>query len=363
MGKKDKVVLSLEAIALARIHADKGLRPNNFRRLVRQQASKKTRDFFESNETLEKNFHDTGISLLCASDDAWPKDLSSLKDPPVLMYTQGRPLSDVPVLGIVGSRSECPYALSVARSLVKKWSELHPEGRIVSGGGLGVDCAAWKAALEHDLSPIMVLAHGLGRPHIAMLKELYWTTTRKGTLLSEALPFTNPLPGMFPGRNRLIAALANVLVVVRGARRSGSLHTLNAAVKLKKTVFGVVGRIDDPGWFGIHDAIRSKKVRPLFHVNDLQSEGPVSMAPNDALKPIKVDPQEALVLEALYQKPLAIDDLAIILGLTAAPTMRLLLPLEIRGWIERTSGGCFQISHSSKAHVHMARSRSHDPRQ
>jgi DNA processing protein len=354
MSKKDKVMLPTQAMKLARAHALKELRPSSFRRLVRQTLPNSD-DLFTDYEAVGNQLRNKNIEVHCRSDDEWHKGLNVLKDPPVLLYRQGFPITRVPILGVVGSRSECPYAKNVARSVVQKWSGLYPHGRIISGGGLGVDAAAWRAALDFGLAPIMVLAHGLGKPHIEILKELYWRTTKEGTLLSEAIPLSRPIPGMFPDRNRLIAAIADVLVVVRGARRSGSLHTLNIASKLNKKVFGVVGPIDDPGWFGIHDAIRTKKVRPLFHLDDLQDEECFFEAPDDAMESIQPNPQEALVLKALRKKPLAIDDLASILGLTAAPTMRLLLPLEIRGWIQRTSEGRFRISQCSKARIHMAR--------
>ena len=320
------------------------MRPNNFRSYYRRTAQTPELNLNFDLSEASKKLEELSIVPTSPGFSEWPRSLNQLNDPPVLLYRQGLPITSSPVLGIVGSRSECGYAKRIARKLVKKWQDANPKGRIVSGGGLGVDAAAWQAALDFGVAPIMVLAHGLGRPHLSTLRGLYERTKSQGTLLSEALPLSTPLPAMFPDRNRLIAALADTLVVVRGAKRSGSLHTLNSAVKLGKPVFGVVGPIDDPGWFGIHDAIKIKKVRPLFDLDDLCPNDKPRTPSSDALNPTEAPPQEAQILEALNKKQLAIEELASILGLTAASTMRLVLPLEIRGWIHRTSDGRFQIS-------------------
>ncbi len=282
----------------------------------------------------------SSITLVAPGGPGWPRSLDDLKDSPELLYLRGRPLPEGPVLAVVGSRTQEGYALRAAREVVCQWARLCPRGAIVSGGGLGVDAAALGAALELGLHPVVALAGGVDRPSPHTLKPLFEAVARSGTLISEALPGASPHPAGFPDRNRLIAALGEATVVVRAARRSGSLHTLRHAHALRRRVLAVVGPIDCPRSAGVHWAIREGLAEPMLFIEDLNSlrpetDGASLRAHAGGTVPAPVPgSEEARVLAALRSGRRSPEALAATLGLTVARTMQIMLALELSGALQ-----------------------------
>jgi DNA processing protein len=199
-----------------------------------------------------------GISILIPGAIGWPTQLDDLRVPPVVLYRRGtdfRPLL-LRSVSIVGSRSASASGMRIARA----WAaELAQRGiTITSGAAFGIDGAAHQGALAASRPTVAVLAGGVDVPspraHRAMLEQIAGT----GSIVSEAPLGAEPLRHRFLVRNRLIAALTPLTVVVQAAARSGALSTARQAADLNRIVVAVPGAVADPAHAGCHGLIRDR---------------------------------------------------------------------------------------------------------
>jgi DNA processing protein len=142
---------------------------------------------------------------------------------------------------VVGARRATPYGLTVARDLGCGLSSAGVT--VVSGLALGVDSAAHAGALEGTAAPVAVLAGGADRPYPASKRQLHAAVRAAGAVVSEMPPGFGIHRWAFVARNRLIAALAQVVVVVEATERSGSLTTADLGADVGRTVAAVPGRV------------------------------------------------------------------------------------------------------------------------
>ncbi len=293
-----------------------------------------------SDKDLEARTRQEKIWAIAPGDTEWPKSIDDLSDPPVVLYARGRPFPVGPRLAVVGSRTEDPFTHRMCRRVVGHWATIHPQGAILSGGGLGVDQVALSTALRVGLHPVACLAGDLSRPTPRSLTPLFDQILEYGTLISEAFPGTPCFPYLFPDRNRLIAALSDIVVVIRAAENSGSLNTLEHAVKIGRPVFGVPGPIDDPGWHGLHGAFDAQKAKPLFRLEDLCN----AQIPNRRFSTIPPDmtKKHHLVIKLLEREPATIDTVSAILRLTVTDVMQMMLDLELANIVCRRRDDTFE---------------------
>ena len=181
-----------------------------------------------------------GLSAVCRCSDAYPARLRDLHDPPAVLHVAGT-MVDADGVGIVGARRATPYGLAVARALGRGLSASGVP--VVSGLALGVDSASHDGALEATGPVVAVLAGGADIPYPSSKRVLYGRIVERGCVVSEMPPGFRPHRWCFVARNRIIAALSQVLVVVEAAERSGSLTTADFAAELGRTVGAVPGHI------------------------------------------------------------------------------------------------------------------------
>jgi DNA processing protein len=160
-------------------------------------------------------------------------------------------LEDDPV-AIVGARRASAYGLEVARSLGRGLAAA--QVTVVSGMALGIDGAAHAGALETGPT-VAVLAGGADRPYPARHRRLYEQIRRSGVAVSELPPGTAPWRWCFPARNRIIAGLSRLTVVVEAGERSGSLITADFAEQLGRDVAAVPGLVTSPLAAGTHSLL------------------------------------------------------------------------------------------------------------
>jgi DNA processing protein len=189
------------------------------------------------------------VAALCRCDARYPAPLHDLRDAPAVLYVRGEPGRLAHALGtdrvaIVGARRATPYGLEQARGLGRG---LAAAGlTVVSGMALGVDAAAHVGALELDGCTLAVLACGPERPYPASKRRLHARIAATGAVVAELPPGTRVRRWCFPARNRIIAALAHVTVVVEASERSGSLITAGQAADLGREVAAVPGLVTAP---------------------------------------------------------------------------------------------------------------------
>jgi DNA processing protein len=157
-------------------------------------------------------------------------------------------------VAIVGTREASPYGIRVAERLAAACAEAGLV--VVSGLARGVDAAAHRAAVMAGGASIGVQGTGVDVPYPASHRTLHAALARSGTVISEMEPGTRATPGCFPRRNRLIAALCRVTVVVEAGYKSGAINTASQALELGRTVAAVPGRIDEERSAGANLLIR-----------------------------------------------------------------------------------------------------------
>jgi len=183
---------------------------------------------------------DGGVGITCLGDPSYPDALLDLEDPPAALYWIGNlSLASTRGVALVGARRATAYGRRVVRDFAG-----HLAGRgvtVVSGLAAGIDAEAHAAALERSGPTVAVLGTGVDVAYPATNHELHQRVGRDGLLLSELPPGRRAHPGAFPRRNRLIAALAQVIVVVEAGLRSGSLITAQVGTTLGRWVAAVPG--------------------------------------------------------------------------------------------------------------------------
>jgi DNA processing protein len=186
-----------------------------------------------------------GVLAACRHSHGYPGALAGLDDPPAVLYARGAgglaALESEPAVAVVGARRASPYGLELAYSLGRGLGAAGVS--VVSGLALGVDAAAHRGCLDGGGAAVAVLACGPDVVYPRQHRRLYERLLATGVVLSEMPPGTPPFRWAFPARNRLMAGLARMTVVVEAAERSGSLITAEFAQDLGRAVGAVPGRV------------------------------------------------------------------------------------------------------------------------
>jgi DNA processing protein len=188
--------------------------------------------------------------VLALSDVRYPALLRETYDPPIVLYYRGdlsRALEQ-PAIAVVGSRRCSTYGRNVAEMLSR---ELAGRGvTIISGLARGIDSAAHRGALDAGGLTVAVMGTGLDEVYPKENRKLAEQILERGALITEFPLATPPLPQNFPFRNRVISGLAQGVLVVEGAERSGSLITARMAYEQGRDVYAVPGNITSSKSFG-----------------------------------------------------------------------------------------------------------------
>jgi len=186
------------------------------------------------------------VSAVCRHSHHYPDRMRQLTDAPRVVFCTGgakrlAELAARPAATLVGTRKPTPYGREVALALGRG---LTAAGiTVVSGLALGIDALVHRGALERGAEPIAVLARGPELAYPARHHGLYRRIREAGTVVSELPPGTPPFKWCFPARNRIMAALGAITVVVEAADPSGTLITVEFAQQLGRTVGAVPGPI------------------------------------------------------------------------------------------------------------------------
>ena len=196
-----------------------------------------------------------GCRLLLLQDGDFPEMLTQgITAPPVLFLRGNVQLLHKPSAAIVGSRHATPQAMRIAKDFGRALSE--QDIPVVSGMASGIDTAAHQGALQAGGGTIAVWGTGIDRIYPPSNKNLAYEIAEKGLIVSEFPLDTRPFAGNFPRRNRLIAALSQVTLVVEAALESGSLITAKLAAEMGREVMAIPGSIDNPRSKGCHKLIK-----------------------------------------------------------------------------------------------------------
>jgi DNA processing protein len=285
-----------------------------------------------------------GVVVLRPTDPDWPPALLDDPDPPAVLFARG----DIGVLGdaapsaaIVGTRRCSRYGWDVAYRL---GADLGRAGiAVVSGLATGIDGAAHRGILDvGGAPPVGVVASGLDVVYPPAHARLWQEVAEHGVLLSEVPLGTRPARWRFPARNRIIAALAGVVVVVESATSGGALHTVDEAVRRDRSVLAVPGPITSLASAGTNRLL-ADGATPACGVDDvlvaLGLGGRSADGATDARRRRPpADPDAARVLDAVGWEPVTFDQLVLRTELGLGPLARVLTGLEADGWVAIDGG-------------------------
>jgi len=196
-----------------------------------------------------------GSALLPITSPHYPECLLALADPPPLLFLKGREeLLTGPAVAVVGARKATEGGRRAAEAL----------GRVLAGAGItvvsglarGIDGAAHRGALEGGGKTVAVLGSGLRVVYPPTHRALFRDIGSRGLLVSEFLPTEPALPHHFPKRNRIIAALAQAVVVVEAGKKSGALITVDHGLDLGREILAFPGSMENPQAVGSNALLR-----------------------------------------------------------------------------------------------------------
>lgn len=243
-----------------------------------------------------------------------------------------------PRVAVVGTRAATPHGLADAREIGAVLADAGVT--VVSGLAIGIDGAAHEGAIEAGGRAVGVVATGLDvvypRRHVA----LFDAVRRSGLLVSELGYGVAPRPGAFPVRNRIIALLADVVVVVEATVRGGARITAERALEYGRPVLAMPGSRRNPAAAGTN-ALIADGAHPLLEPSDVLLAIGLTPGARRAKRPPPSHAGAARVLQACGGEPATFDQLASRTGLAADQVAVAVRELERGGWMERAQGLCW----------------------
>lgn len=263
--------------------------------------------------------------------EAYPGRLKVHRGMPGRLCVLGRlPRDDRPSVAVVGARRSTGYGNETARRFAR---ELAANGvQIISGMAWGIDGMAHEGALDAGGDTFAVLGCGVDVCYPAGHRKLYERLVERGGVLSEQPPGMPPLAGHFPARNRIISALADLVLVVEAGEKSGSLITADFALEQGKDVFAVPGRIGDPLSRGCLNLLRQGAGLADSPLVLLEALG-ASPGKNGEPEKILLAKEENIVYSWIRLQPVSLEELVQKTGMSAGKVLGILVELELKGCI------------------------------
>lgn len=300
-----------------------------------------------------RKIKDHNILPLFLLDKEYPQKLAETDDPPIILYKLGdAELDNEQMISIVGTRKPTPYGLDFCNRFLDELAAYFPEATVVSGLAYGIDAAAHIKALEKDIPTVAVVAHGLNMIYPAAHRNLAKEIIRKGGAIVSEYPFgTKPFRPNFLARNRIVAGLSDVTIVVESNIKGGAMSTANFAFLYNRDVMALPGRSYDELSSGCNLLIRKNKAHliecaaDMIEVTGWEPLGVKIDASQRNLFP-ELSGDIKLIYECLKvnREPLQMDELIRLTGFPASKLLGILGELEFDGIIIRHAGNRFSIS-------------------
>lgn len=290
------------------------------------------RDAYAQADELLARGVKAGLEFITQIDEQYPEPLRQLyTQPPVLWSLGSWDTLKPPIVAIVGTRRATSYGLRMTREIA---GALARAGAcIVSGMAMGVDAAAHQAALETSGRTVAVLGTGANVAYPRAHRALHRDIVSRGLVLSEFPPGAHAWPACFPRRNRIIAALARLTIVIEAPHKSGALGTSTHAMELGRDVAAIPGPIDSPQCQGSNELLRDG-AHSITSVEDalrLVELGP----PPKQKAPVLHGEHELRIWNALLERGAAsLDELCARTQLPVSECLSTLTALEMRGVVE-----------------------------
>jgi DNA processing protein len=275
------------------------------------------------------------------TDADYPQALTELQRPPESIFTIGDEsilrMAPNRLVAIVGTRDASPYGVRVAAALAEAFTAAGIG--VVSGLARGIDSTAHRAALEAGGKTIAVMGTGVDVPYPAAHRGLHAEIAAKGLVVSENEPGTPAVQGCFPRRNRIIAGLARVTIVVEAPYKSGAINTATQALEAGRVVAAVPGPIDSPRSAGANLLLRDG-AQVIHSIDDALMLYGLSRGRRDEGPTLGA--LETAVWDALAAGPAPMELLTDRAGLTVRQVLEGVARLELTGMVRQQPGGAIE---------------------
>ncbi len=292
----------------------------------------------------------TGTGVCFYTDKEYPERLKNINDAPALLYYRGDiPLNPSRSVAIVGTRAASEYGKKCVEQIIEQLTPYQPA--IVSGLAYGIDIAAHKSAIRNNLPTIGCMATGPDIIYPAVHKNIALTMEANGGVLTE-FPFgKKAVPAAFPARNRIIAALCDVLIVVEAARKGGALITAEMANDYHREVFALPGNIDEKYSEGCNRLIQRHKAHIFTDIKALEELMNWSLSNNKKMDrgspvtAISLHEREMPIYTLLSDNStLQIDELSWRSNIPISTLASILLEMEFKGILKSMPGNRYKLS-------------------
>lgn len=286
-------------------------------------------NFDDERIELEK-YIKNGINLVTFLDENYPEILKNIYDPPIALFYKGKLKRNFLGVCIVGTRRCSEYGRYVSEELSSFLARYGVV--IISGLAYGIDTYAHIGALKVNGETYAVLGGGLNNIYPSKNLTLSKKIEESGALISEYFPDEKPKDYHFPERNRIIAGLSKVVVLVEAPLKSGALITVDFAVDFGREVFAVPGQINSEKSEGCHKIIK-EGANILYDFNDILEF--LKIKPKESELPL-LNEDEKRILELVPYSITYIDDI-----IESPKDLSILISLESKGLIQSFPGNFY----------------------
>lgn len=291
---------------------------------------------------IEKN----NIKVYYFFDKSYPKALRQIVDAPPIIFAKGNlDLNHPRQLAIVGTRNNSDHGKQTTEELIKNLAPYNVQ--IVSGLAYGIDIIAHRYCVENQISTVGVLAHGLDTIYPATHKQTAKLMLEHGGLITEYMTKTKPDKFNFPMRNRIVAGLCDMTVVIESKIKGGALITGKLAASYDREVGAVPGRLRDDKSEGCNYLIKRNIARLIDSAEDIVEllgwDSRPKMAAQSRLFEA-LSPNEKLIIDVLQQKEqMHIDELMLKTKLSHSTLAAAMLGLELQQMVRPLSGKRYML--------------------
>ena len=339
LGVTPEAFFSLEPRALA---AMTGLKPDYFsdsRRKEALDAGRREAEFV-SRSNVRAIYH---------TDSGYPRRLAECSDAPAMLFTAGNSTTDYAhAVAIVGTRHATSYGAEFTRRLVEELADALDSIVIISGLAYGIDIAAHKAAISAGIPTGAVLAHGLNTIYPADHRDHARRIVADGGFIATEYRSIDSIHrGNFLARNRIVAGMADVTVVVESDLRGGAMATARIASAYNREVMAAPGRAFDPYSRGCNALIADHVAGLVSSAADFASQMRWPTAETVPVQPSlfqELAPEEQAVIDQLTDRGEAtLNDLTARIDIPTPRLMAMLIDLEFRSLILAIPGGRYRL--------------------
>ena len=301
-------------------------------------------DYYRHADEMMEFAEKFNISILTWYDKDYPERLKTCEDSPLVLFVKGQRIdSKKKYIAMVGTRNATQRGQAFCREFVEDVSRTHSDVCIVSGLAYGIDVAAHKACVEFGVPTYGVLAHGLDTIYPTAHRDVAAEMLKTGGLVTEFFPKTVPDKTNFVRRNRIIAGLCDVTIVVESDVKGGSLITAELANSYSRDVFAMPGRPADKFSSGCNKLIKTNQANLVETFADVENYlgWNTKSQPKQRSLFVELDADSQKIYDALQDNELTIDEICRTTGMTMPKVSSLLLTMELNGVVRGMPGKVF----------------------